>query len=448
MRASLSVLALGLAGIIALGVAPLSASPPDDTPGHGPPDGVPGPPGDAPGDLELGIEVLLDEELDRLEGQDVGIITNPTGVTRDLDHIVDELVAAEDEGDFEVTALYAPEHGIRGGAEAGDHVDSYIDERTGLEVHSLYGDTQRPTEEMLEDVDTLVFDIQDVGTRFYTYIWTMYYAMDAAGEYGKDFLVLDRPNPLGDETAGPVLDPDLSSFVGLREIPLQHGMTVGELAQLFDGEFIDYDVDVGVVEMNGYDPDNFDEYWDHLEWVLPSPNMPTQDTAFVYPGMGLMESVNYSEGRGTTKPFEFTGAPWLEDVEATELADELDSRDLQGVTFRPQFLTPSFSWYEDEMVGGVQVHVTDPHAFESVRTGIHMLDALFDLHDETVWREQDPDFWGTCDGPDDTCWIDQLSGDREVRWQLDDGVDPDEIVDGWQDDLVEFEDTAEAYRRY
>lgn len=401
--------------------------------------------------LELGLEQLLDSELDRLEGQRVGIITNPTGVDRDLDHVVDLLVDHEEEGDYEVTGLYAPEHGIRGGAEAGAGIDSYVDERTGLTVWSLYGATQKPTEEMLADVDTLVFDIQDVGTRFYTYIWTMYYAMEAAAEQGKEFVVLDRPNPLGDKVEGPVLDEDLSSFVGLRSIPLRHGMTVGELARLFDGEFIDDDVDLDVVEMKGYHPSFFDTWWDQ-EWVLQSPNMPTQDTAYVYPGMGLMESVNYSEGRGTTKPFEFVGAPWIGDVEATELADELDGRGLPGVTFRPAFMTPSANWYAGELSGGVQVHVTDPQAFESVRTGLHVLDALFE-YDETQWRENDPDFaWynpgALCETADDVCWIDRLSGDKDVRQQLEDGVDPDDIVASYQGEVDDFVETASEYRLY
>lgn len=447
-RGSVAVLGVALGVALAFNVAPLAANPGEGS-GHGAgADGRGEPPGPP---VELGIEVLLEKELDRLEGKNVGIITNPTGVTRDLDHIVDELVEREDEGGFEVTALYAPEHGIRGGAEAGVGIDKYIDERTGLPVWSLYGDQQRPDEDMLEGVDTLVFDIQDIGTRFYTYIWTMYYAMDAAGEYDREFLVLDRPNPLGDTMEGPVLDPDLSSFVGLEPIPLRHGMTVGELARYFDGEFIEFDVDLDVVEMNRYRPE-FSDTWYGQEWVLQSPNMPTQDTAYVYPGMGLIESVNYSEGRGTTKPFEWIGAPWLGDVEATELADELDSRDLPGVTFRPHFLTPSMSWWEGELSGGVQVHVTEPHEFEPIRTGIHVLDALFE-YDETEWRENDPEFaWYDPDAPcedlEDICWIDRLSGDRDVRLQLEDGVHPDDIVESWQDELEEFRERAEAYRLY
>jgi uncharacterized protein YbbC (DUF1343 family) len=403
--------------------------------------------GNPPGpELQLGLERLLDGELDRLEGSNVGIITNPTGVNRDLEHVVDLLVAAEDEGGFEVTALYAPEHGIRGGAEAGEHVESYVDERTGLTVWSLYGATQKPTEEMLEDVDLLIFDIQDIGTRFYTYIWTMYYAMEAAHEQDKGFLVLDRPNPLGTAVEGPILDEELSSFVGLRAIPLRHGMTVGELARLFDGEFFDGAVDLDVVEMKGYHPRFFDTWWGQ-EWVLQSPNMPTQDTAYVYPGMGLMESVNYSEGRGTTKPFEFVGAPWIGDVEATQLADDLNARGLPGVTFRPAFLTPSFSWHDGEMSGGVQVHVTDPHGFESVRTGLHVLDALF-AFDETEWRENEPGWAGTCETEDDICCSYRLSGDRDVRLQLDAGVDPDEIVASYADEVEAYTQTADQYRLY
>src|SRR5690606_32233853 len=176
----------------------------------------------------------------------------------------DALVAGQESGGYEVTALYGPEHGVRGGVPAGEYVESYTDERTGLPVYSLYGETRKPTADMLADVDVLLFDIQDIGARFYTYIWTMYYAMEAAAENGTGFMVLDRPNPLGDHMAGPVLEyPELSSFVGLREIPLQHGMTVGELARYFNGELLETPVDLEVVEMSGYSADDIVEEWGH-----------------------------------------------------------------------------------------------------------------------------------------------------------------------------------------
>ncbi|SEE01250.1 exo-beta-N-acetylmuramidase NamZ family protein [Ruania alba] len=421
-----AALALGVTGSL----SPMSPGERPDTP-----------PGlDEP--LELGVEVLLDD-LDRLEGQRVGIITNPTGVTSDLTHVVDALIDGEAEGDYEVTALYGPEHGVRGGVPAGAYVESYEDERTGLPVYSLYGPTRQPTAEMLADVDVLLFDIQDIGARFYTYIWTMYYAMEAAAEHDKQFIVLDRPNPLGDRMDGPVLEyPELSSFVGLREIPLQHGMTVGELAQFFNGELLETPADLDVVQMSGYDPDEIVADWD-MPWVLPSPNIPTRETALVYPGIGLIESINVSEGRGTTKPFLWFGAPFIDETESWELADDLNARGLEGVTFRPASATPSSSKHAGQFSGGLEVHVTDPAVYEPLRVGVHVLDALFTHIDEVDWREG-----GDCRAPEDRCWIDLLSGTKDVRAQLEAGVAPDEIVDGWDAELAAFTALAEPYRLY
>lgn len=230
--------------------------------------------------FKLGVEMLLENHLDLLEGKNVGLITNPTGVTQDLKSIVDVLY---NHPDINLVSLYGPEHGIRGSAQAGEGVDFYIDPITGLPVYSLYGDTKKPTPEMLEGVDVLLFDIQDVGTRFYTYIYTMALAMEAAAENNIEFVVLDRPNPIGGtKVEGPVLNPDYASFVGKYPIPIRHGMTVGELAKLFNNEY-GIGADLTVVEMNGWERSM--QYDDTpLEWVLPSPNMPTLDTATVYPG--------------------------------------------------------------------------------------------------------------------------------------------------------------------
>ena len=257
--------------------------------------------------VELGVERLL-EDPDLLKGKRVGLITNPTGVDSKMTSIVD-LFAASD--DFELTALYGPEHGVRGDAQAGSTVSSYIDDVTGLPVYSLYGATKKPTPEMLNDVDVLVFDIQDVGTRYYTYIYTMAYAMEAAAEQGIPFVVLDRPNPQGGlRVEGPVLDPTYSSFIGLYPIPLKHGMTVGELARLFNREY-QIQADLEVVKMKGWKRSmSFEETG--LPFVMPSPNMPTTDTVNVYPATGLFEGTNLSEGRGTTKPFQLIGAPYIE----------------------------------------------------------------------------------------------------------------------------------------
>lgn len=312
---------------------------------------------------------------------------------------------------------------------------------------SLYGETQRPTAEMLQDVDVLLFDIQDIGARFYTYIWTMYYAMDAAAEFDKDFIVLDRPNPLGDRIDGPVLDPELSSFVGLREIPMQHGLTVGELAQLFNGEFLDEPVaDMHVVELAGYDPDDFVDGY-NLPWVLPSPNIPTLETAWVYAGTGLIESLNASEGRGTTKPFLWAGHGDIDEAGAYDLAEDLNARGLSGVHFRPMFATPTASKEQGELAGGVEIHVTDPASYIPVRTGLHLLEALYNT-DGIDWREGTvyPD--QQCTNPSDICWIDRLTGTRDVRLQLEDGVAPDDIIAGWSAEIDAFDEMADDYRLY
>ena len=296
--------------------------------------------------FQLGVEELLDEEKALIDGKKVGLITNPTGVDQELNSIVDIL---NNDEDVDLTALYGPEHGVRGSAQAGEYVDFYTDEQTGLPVYSLYGKTRKPTPEMLEDIDVLLFDIQDVGTRFYTYIYTMAYAMEAAQENDIPFIVLDRPNPIGgDKVEGPVLDPDFKSFVGNYPIPLRHGMTVGELAKLFNNEY-DIGADLTVVEMDGYDR-SMDYNDTDMSFVAPSPNMPTVDTAYVYPGAALIEGTNVSEGRGTTRPFELIGAPF---INSTELAAAMNKLDLPGVRFRASSFTPAFSKHAGELTHGV-----------------------------------------------------------------------------------------------
>ncbi|WP_253705371.1 exo-beta-N-acetylmuramidase NamZ domain-containing protein [Brachybacterium sp. P6-10-X1] len=391
----------------------------------------------------LGVENLLDPgALARtLEGATVGLITNPTGTDSALTSTVDLLIAGEGDGGYTLVALYGPEHGVRGAEPAGGSVGDGIDEKTGLPVRSLYGETQKPTPEMIADVDTLIFDIQDIGARFYTYIWTLYYAMEAAGENDKRFVVLDRPNPLGPDTEGFVLEPELSSFVGLREIPQTHGLTVGELASLFNGEFLDGAVDLEVIEMSGYDPAQPRDA--DLPWVLPSPNIPTPDTAVVYAGTGLIEAINVSEGRGTTTPFLWFGAPFITFEQVEAIIADLEDAELPGVLYRPMFATPTTSKHAGEFCGGVQLHVTDPRAYEPVRTGIHVLAALFENVDEVDWREGED-----CRSEDDVCWIDKLSGTKRTRAMLEAGDGAEAVVSAWQRESRRFQLTAERYRRY
>ncbi|MFA1710391.1 exo-beta-N-acetylmuramidase NamZ domain-containing protein [Peribacillus frigoritolerans] len=320
-----------------------------------------------------GIEVLLKDEKNVLRGKKVGLITNPTGIDSKLTSIVDLL---HDDPDINLTALFGPEHGVRGDAQAGASVEYYIDEKTGLPVYSLYGKTKKPTPEMLKDVEVLVFDIQDVGTRYYTYIYTMAYAMEAAKENDIPFIVLDRPNPQGGESVdGPVLEPEFSSFVGLYPIPLKHGMTVGELATLFNKEF-KIGADLKVIKMKGWKRDmDYDDTG--LPFVLPSPNMPTVSTTFVYSATGLIEGTNVSEGRGTTKPFELIGAPY---INSDELAGKLNALRLPGVKFRAASFTPTFSKHAGKLSHGVEVYITDREEFKAVPTGLHIIKTIQDLY--------------------------------------------------------------------
>ncbi len=394
------------------------------------------------GSFRLGVENLLAADaLSLLDGKNVGLITNPTGTDRELRSTIDLLVDAQESGGFTLTALFGPEHGVRGAEPAGGSVGDYIDEKTGLPVRSLYGKTQKPTPQMLADVDVLVFDIQDIGTRFYTYIWTLYYAMEAAGENDKSFIVLDRPNPLGRDIEGFVLEPELSSFVGLREITQTHGLTVGELADFFNGEFLDAAVDLTVVEMSGYDAE--DPLAADLPWVLPSPNIPTPEIAVVYAGTGLIESLNISEGRGTTTPFLWFGAPFITEAHIDAIISELQAADLPGVLYRPMFATPTTSKHAGAFCGGLQLHVTDAAAYEPVRTGIHVLSALLRTVDEVDWREGD-----ACRTPEDTCWIDQLSGTKRTRAMLEAGEPAEAIVEAWRKEAKRFEASTQRYRRY
>ncbi|MED3718432.1 DUF1343 domain-containing protein [Geobacillus thermodenitrificans] len=383
--------------------------------------------------LELGIEVLLKEQKKLIKGKRIGLITNPTGVDRDLNSSVDLLY---NDRDVELVALYGPEHGVRGSAQAGEYVPFYIDEKTGLPVYSLYGPTKKPTPEMLKGVDILLFDIQDVGARFYTYIYTMAYAMEAAKENNIPFIVLDRPNPLGGvKVEGPVLETDYSSFVGMCPIPLRHGMTVGELALLINKEF-GIDADVTVVKMKGWKRSMYydDTGW---QWVLPSPNMPTLDTALVYPGTALFEGTNVSEGRGTTKPFELIGAPFIDGL---QLAEKLNALRLPGVRFRPASFQPTFSKYSGTLVHGVQIHVTDRQVFRPVETGVAMVKTIHDLYpDQFAFRAEDSQ---------GISYFDQLIGNGWVRKAIEEGMTMEQMKKRWEKDVEAFHKKRERYLLY
>ncbi|GGC94363.1 hypothetical protein GCM10007216_26370 [Thalassobacillus devorans] len=383
--------------------------------------------------FELGVEVLLNEQKDLIEGKKVGLITNPTGVDQELNSIVDLLHNGED---VNLTALYGPEHGVRGSAQAGEYVEYYIDEKTGLPVYSLYGETRKPTPDMLEDIDVLLFDIQDVGTRFYTYIYTMAYAMEAAQENDIPFIVLDRPNPIsGSKVEGPVLEMEYKSFVGNYPIPLRHGMTVGELAKYFNEEH-EIGADLTVVEMDGW---KRHMYYDKtpLEFVAPSPNMPTLDTALVYPGAAWIEGTNVSEGRGTTQPFELIGAPF---IDSTDLAAAMNDLELPGVTFRAASFTPTFSKHARSLSHGVQIHVTNKKIFQPVETGLALVKTIHDMYPE--------DFAFRAENSAGISFFDNLVGNGWIREAIEDGQSIDSIKAQWQDELEDFKDIRDNYLIY
>ena len=275
-----------------------------------------------------------------------------------------------------LVALFAPEHGIRGDKQAGVYESSYTDKKTGLTVYSLYGSTMKPTATMMNKIDIMCIDLQDAGARFYTYIYTMAYAMEACKTYNKEFVVFDRPNPAGGTIyEGNILDLEYRSFVGYYPIVQRHGMTIGELAKLFNEEY-GIGCDLHIIEMTGWKREMyFDET--NLPWVIPSPNFPSQNTALVYPGTCIFEGTNMSEGRGTTIPFEVVGAPW---IDADLYASKLNELGLKGVYFRPTYFTPTFSKNKEQLCGGVQVHVTDREQFSAVKTGWAMLEIVRTLY--------------------------------------------------------------------
>ncbi|MFD1829735.1 exo-beta-N-acetylmuramidase NamZ domain-containing protein [Streptomyces desertarenae] len=374
-----------------------------------------------------------------LRGRRVGVISNPTGVLRDATHIVDSMAA---HGELDIAGVFGPEHGFRGSAQAGESEPEFTDPRTGLTVYDAYGANATRMAELFTraGADTIVFDIQDVGVRYYTYIWTMYSAMVAARSIGARFVVLDRPNPIGRRADGPLMTEEFTSGVGAEVIVQQHGMTVGELARYFNGELLPKEgpggtVELEVVPVRGWDP--YSTAHEHgLPWVPPSPNMPTPDTAVVYAGTGYFEGTNLSEGRGTTRPFELIGAPYLDH----RYSDRLNARKLPGVRFREGYFVPTFGKHTGTTCGGVQIHVTDPRRYEPVTTAVAML-VEARRYDAFAWRQ---DAWDTRR----PFWIDKLSGSPRLRGMVDAGKDVDEITAAWREEVRAFERTRRAYLLY
>lgn len=379
--------------------------------------------------LRTGFEQLRASGYAALHGRRVGVVTNPTGVTRDVRHIVDVMHA---DPHVELTAVFGPEHGFRGTAQAGGSEGRYDDPATGLPVYDTYLKSGRPLADIFtaSGVDTVLFDIQDVGARFYTYIWTLYDCMEAAQLAGKRFVVLDRPNPVtGRAAQGPVLHKEFATFVGRQPIAQAHGMTVAELARLFNGKFLTAPVELTTVLMSGWKRSDFYDA-SGLPWVPPSPNMPTADTALVYSGTCLFEGTNLSEGRGTTHPFELLGAEGIDGRWALE-ANRLK---LPGVHFREAYFAPTFSKFQGKTIGGVQIHVHDRSAYDPVHTGIALLVTAKKVWSGFTWRSDN--------------WIDKLTGSTSVRRMIDAGATADKIVAAWQDELKAFQGIRKEYLLY
>ena len=377
-----------------------------------------------------GIEVLLKQPPDFLRGKRIGLVTNPTGVDSELRSSID-LLAHHPQ--LHLVALFGPEHGARGNVQAGEKVEATVDESTGLPVFSLYGEHREPTAAMLQGIDVLLFDIQDVGARFYTYPYTLAGAMRAARRAGIPVVVLDRPNPIGGvKIEGPVLEPEYASFVGQFPIPVRHGMTMGELARLFNDAFA-IGAELHVVPVKDWNR-NVAEPGHALHWVPPSPNMPTPDTALVYPGTALFEGTNVSEGRGTTRPFETIGAPF---IQAEALANHMNNLDLPGVRFRPVWFTPTFSKHAGTLCGGVQIHVTDRDAFLPVRTGLALLKAVHDDYPQDFRFE-----------PGTPSFFDKLAGNGWIRLTIETGESINDMEARWQPELQRFQEVRRHYLLY
>jgi len=384
--------------------------------------------------IHSGIDVLEKNNFDLLKGAKVGIVVNPASVNRHLEPTLDLML----KNGVNVKAIFGPQHGLYAEIQANMiEWDGFIDKRTDLPVYSLYGKVRKPQSEMLKAVDALVFDLPDVGARYYTFIWTMALCMQACAEHGKRMVILDRPNPIsGIKVEGPVLNPEFSSFVGMYPIAVRHGMTVAELALMFNEESR-IGCQIEVVKMEGWKRRMwFDDTG--LPWIIPSPNMPTLGTAIVYPGMCLLEGTNLSEGRGTTRPFEIFGAPWLDPY---QLKEKLEREKFPGVFFRPLCFIPTFNKWKDEQCRGIQIHVTDREQFFPFEIALAIVKYSHEFHPDSFrWKSPPYEYEEKKLPFDIIVGSDRLRKimDRELR----------EIFMSWYEDLQEFKTIREKYLIY
>jgi uncharacterized protein YbbC (DUF1343 family) len=386
-----------------------------------------------------GLDRLLDEPgvARTLTRKRVGLVCNPASVDGHLRHAADRFARSTE---FTLAAIFGPQHGFRS-----DLQDNMIesphaeDRRRKVPIYSLYSETREPTREMLDGVDALVVDLQDVGTRIYTFVYTMANCLRAAARYGLPVVVCDRPNPIGGiAVEGTVLDPAYTSFVGQFPIPMRHGMTIGELARLFNEEY-GIGAPLEVVPMQGWTRAQFFDDTG-LPWVMPSPNIPTLDSAVVYPGTVLFEGTMISEGRGTTRPFEIIGAPW---IDGDRFAEAMNARALPGVYFRALFFEPTFQKHARQTCGGCQLHVLDRRAFQPVKTAVAMIEEF---------RREDPARFAWKQPPYEYEYekmpIDIMWGSDRLRTAIDAGATADEIAEGWQAEVRQFDEMRKAYLLY
>jgi len=389
--------------------------------------------------INSGADILLNENIEFVEGKNIGLVTNQTAVLSNGKHLLDALFDSEFR--IKITALFGPEHGIRGQAQAGEKVENAVDKKTNVPIYSLYGKDKKPTKEMLKNVEVLIFDMQDVGARFYTYISTLYYTLQAAAENNIPVLLLDRPNPIGGVYVdGPLRQDSLNSFVGIAPIPIAHGMTIGELANYFnDGNLLGNNLhaQLTVIKMKNWRRNYFfDEL--NLSWIKPSPNITDAATALVYPGTCLIEGTNVSEGRGTEQPFLTIGAPF---INAKQLIGALKKFNLKGLTFSETSFTPKdipnvadHPKYSGKLCRGISIKITDKGKVESVQFGITLLYVLHKLYPKDfLFKEKS---------------FDLLSGDSKIRKQITNSISPKKIFKSYQTELSSFKEKRKKYLLY
>ncbi len=381
--------------------------------------------------VKTGLDRLEKNWPARLKGARAGLVVHPASINGRLDHAIDLLLKSKK---CRLTTLFGPQHGILG--ETQDNMvewKEFRDRRTGLPVFSLYGKTRKPVPSMLREIEVLIVDLQDVGSRYYTFIWTMELCMQACLENRKAFIVLDRPNPIGGEKVeGTVLSPSFASFVGNRSLPVRHGMTIGEIARYLCEEFYP-SLDLHVVSVEGWKRAMWFQETG-LPWAMPSPNMPTAETAAVYPGMCLLEGTLLSEGRGTTRPFEMFGAPYINPY---ALVKRLKEFRLPGVIFRPLYFMPTFQKHAGKLCGGAQVHVTDRERFKPFKSGVAVIKTVHDLYPDLFQWKNPPYEYETAKMP-----IDILAGTDRLRKEIDGGKGLDRMEQWWREECLHFQRTV------